>query len=88
MKDWWKSRTFWLGITQLVVALLLYFQEWLQTTTEETSLALLISGLLMIFMRWLTDKPISSPTPNLDSLRPNIRRLKESGAYGHDARTK
>ena len=38
-----------------------------------------MAGTLVIYRRWLTDQPISSLSPKLNKLRPNLVRRAEAG---------
>ena len=72
-----------MGLAQLFIALLIYFQNWLDTSTN---VAVLVNGLLMIYLRWLTDQPIASVSPKLDKMRPTINHNKRRGKYGSKAK--
>jgi len=84
MKTWYNSKTVRVAIIGLLIALLSVWQQWLSTDAE---VSILISSLVTVFLRWLTDQPITSVTPQIDKLRPTIKRKKDSGYYGNNAKS-
>jgi hypothetical protein len=78
MKKWYKSKTQLVAIAGLLIVLLSTYQEWLSSDAEVT---LLISMLAMSILRWMTDGPVTSVVPQLDSLRPKIKYRNIDGIY-------
>lgn len=85
MKPWIKSKSFWVGILQLIAALTLFGNQFLTdheiTFDDPTKLLLLGNGLVMVILRWLTDQPITSFFKSADKLRPRIKMNDEARRY-------
>ena len=85
MKPWIKSKTFWIGILQLIAGVTLFAGEWLTDNgvefTDPTKIILLVNGIVMVVLRWLTDQPITSFFPSADKLRPRIKKNEDARRY-------
>ena len=53
VKEFWKSKLFWLGVVNVALGLLNYFQGHLSNGTELT-----INGVLIILLRAITYQPV------------------------------
>jgi len=60
-KEFWKSKLFWLGIIQTLIAVLGLIADWLEAGNyTEPSVIMLVSGILTIVLRiWFTDSPVT-----------------------------
>jgi hypothetical protein len=84
MKKWWKSKSVWIGVLQIISSISLIVVEFLEegsvkVDTHQT--LLMVNGIAMLILRWVTDKPISSPVEVMDSLRPRIKKNEECKRY-------
>lgn len=84
MKKWWKSKSVWIGVLQIISSISLIIVEFLEegsvkVDTHQT--LLMVNGIAMLILRWVTDKPISSPVEVMDSLRPRIKKNEECKRY-------
>lgn len=85
MKSWWKSKTIWVGVLQVISSVALSLSSFLSeggtldVDSNQTILAL--NGIAMIVLRWLTDKPIDSPVAVMDSMRPRIKKNQACKRY-------
>ena len=80
MKKWFKSKTVWIGVLQILSALILIFVDLFPDSTIISSV-LLADGIIMVVLRWITDKPITSPVRAMDGLRPKIARNEKCKRY-------
>lgn len=80
MKTWYTSKTVWIGLFQILSAAILIFVD-LFPDSKYISSVLLADGILMVVLRWVTDRPIDSPIPKLDRLRPAITRNNDCRRY-------
>ena len=55
MKDWWKSKTIWLGILMIVAAIL----EYIGGLPAGTTAIQAVSGVLTIIVRFLTNTAVN-----------------------------
>ena len=55
-KPWWKSKTLWLGVIQIAIAIASYIEGQLLSGS-----VVLVSGILTVIFRYLTDAPITTP---------------------------
>lgn len=62
-KDWWRSKTVWLGIITILIAVGQYVATWIQQHPQFTvsDIILFVVGILIIVMRFLTNTPIGTP---------------------------
>ena len=80
MKKWYKSKTVWIGVLQILSSLILIFVD-LFPDSQIISSVLLADGIIMVVLRWITDRPINSPVKQLDALRPSIKNHAERRRY-------
>jgi len=81
LKSYLKSKTFWVGLIQLIAAVSMFCYSHFTSDYAQTpaSTALLINGVAMIVLRWLTAEPITSFSQGLDGLRPaTMAKIKEA----------
>lgn len=58
-KQWWKSKTVWLGILTVLIGILEVLYAWLIAGDFSTSgVVLFISGAMGVVLRFLTTQPI------------------------------
>lgn len=58
-KQWWKSKTVWLGILTVALGILDVLYAWLVAGDFSTSgVVLLVSGAMGVILRFLTTQPI------------------------------
>jgi len=59
-KQWFKSRTVWVGIVEFLIGVATVLAAWLQAGDFSVAgVGLLVIGVLTVVLRWLTDKPIA-----------------------------
>ena len=58
MKRWYHSRLVWLGIVQLLLAIIEILTESTLFTPQIISYMLMIAGVLTVVLRWLTTDPL------------------------------
>jgi len=59
MKDWYKSKTIWIGILEILSAIGLAVADFLQVGDfTAPAIVLLFTGVLMIGLRFLTDTKV------------------------------
>ena len=59
MKDWWKSKTIWIGILEILSAVGLAVADFLQVGDfTAPAIVLFFTGVLMIVLRFLTDTKV------------------------------
>jgi hypothetical protein len=58
-KQWWKSKTVWLGILTVVAGLLDVLYSWIVAGDFSSSgIVLLVSGAVGVLLRFLTTQPV------------------------------
>jgi hypothetical protein len=58
-KNWWKSKTVWLGILTVSIGILTAVAEFLaRGDFSPSALVLMISGAMGVILRFITDKPL------------------------------
>lgn len=88
IKPWWRSKIFWINALTLAASIIgiVAASEFVR---DNPQLVLVLTGLVIpvinVILRWLTDEPISSWFPSLDTLRrvqPNADRSKQRADRG------
>lgn len=80
MKKWYTSKTIWIGVLQILSALILIFVD-LFPDSKYISTVMLADGVIMVVLRWVTDRPIDSPLQAVDALRPKIKENMRCRRY-------
>jgi hypothetical protein len=80
MKSWYKSKTVWFAILQIIFGACLIVAD--QSTSEHIAgYAGMAAGFIQVILRWRTDAPVSSPVKALDSMRGRISRNEKARLY-------
>jgi hypothetical protein len=86
MKPWWKSKTVWINVLTLVVALVVAIQDhqWIKTNPNLAAASTMLLAVINVFLRWLVDQPITSIIKPMDRLRPKVMKSIQDKEYGSD----
>ena len=58
-KDWWKSKTLWVGVLQILCSIGLNVADFLEAGNfTGPAIALFVTGVLTIVLRFLTNEPL------------------------------
>ena len=76
MKPWYKSKTVWVNILTLLVAIITSIQshEWISNYPNLLAAFTMILAIVNVFLRWLVDQPITSIAKRFDKYRPQVMK--------------